>query len=198
MTNRRWPVVAGLVVALLVSVLSLSIASAENDNGIPARLSQIEALLKTLVDAVTPGPPTVQNTTRLLFPFVTNTAGFDSGLSVANTGRDSTGTVGRAGSCTIHYFGTVGVGAAPAPQTTSTPIPVGGLLTFVLSSGGNFGIAGTPNFQGYLEIVCDFPFAHGYGLLTDGPIGQARVGASLPVLVLPVKRSNAAEESLGH
>jgi hypothetical protein len=126
--------------------------------------------------------------TRLLFPFVTDQAGFDTGITVSNTGLDSTGQVGVAGKCTIHYFGQVAAGgpaSAPAPQTTNAAIPPGGQLVFLLSSGGGFGITGAPNFQGYLEIVCGFPYAHGYGLVTDGPIGTARIGSSIPVLVLP-------------
>jgi hypothetical protein len=103
--------------------------------------------------------------------------------------------VGQSGACTIYYFPISG--PAPAPQTTNAVVPPGGQLTFTLSTGGNLGIAGRPGFQGYIEIVCDFPFAHGYGLLTDGPIGAARVGTSLPVLVLPLVRTSALEETLG-
>jgi hypothetical protein len=66
-------------------------------------------------------------------------------------------------------------------------------LTFVLSSGGNFGITGTPGFQGYLEITCEFRFAHGFNFITDGPIGQARVAASSPVLVLPLNFRQSPE-----
>ena len=168
-----------------------TVASAQG-NGIPERLSRIEELIRSLA----PEPPTIQNTTRLLFPFVTNQAGFDTGIAVSNTGLDSSGTVGSAGTCTIHYFGqTTGGGATPASQTTNAPIPPGGQLAFVLSSGGNFGIAGRPNFQGYIEIDCAFPFAHGFGFLTDGPIGQARVGTTIPALVLPTQR--IAPESAG-
>ena len=181
----------------VVLLLGLPVSAANNDTAVPARLDAIEALLQQVANALKPATPGPQKT-RLLLPFVTNQAGFDTGISIANTGKDSTGVVGKAGVCTISYFGTMtGGGATPASQTTNAVVPPGGSLTFTLSSGGSFGIAATPGFQGYIEIVCDFPFAHGYGLVTDGPIGQARVGSSIPVLVLPHVRTSAVEESLG-
>jgi hypothetical protein len=60
-----------------------------------------------------------------------------------------------------------------------------------------FGIVGRPGFQGYIEVDRDFPPAHGYGLLTDGLIGVARVGTALPALVLDPKRPAAGVESVG-
>jgi hypothetical protein len=181
--------------AFAFCLITVTLASAQG-NGIPERLSRIEKLLQQIITSVTPEPPATQNTTRLLFPFVTNQAGFDTGVAVSNTGLDSSGTVGTAGTCTIHYFGqTTGGGSAPASQTTNAPIPPGGQLTFVLSTGGNFGIAARPGFQGYIEIDCAFAFAHGFGFLTDGPIGQARIGTTIPALVIPSQRT--AAESAG-
>ena len=176
----------------------LNAASAPaGDSAIPARLTAIEALLKQVADALKPPAPAPQKT-RLLIPYVTNWAGFDTGIAISNTGRDSTGTVGKAGRVTLHFFGSLSNGTpVVATQTTSADVPAGGLLTFTVSSGGSLGITGQPNFQGYIEVICDFPFAHGYGLLTDGPIGTARVGSSVPVLVLPSVRTSALEESLG-
>ena len=45
--------------------------------------------------------------TNLLFPFVTNQAGFDTGIAVANTSRDPFGNALRpqSGPCTINYYG---------------------------------------------------------------------------------------------
>src|SRR5688500_16420261 len=137
-------VVRTVVIASLVLLCRLPLSAANNDAAVPARLDAIEALLKQVADALKP-PPVAQQKTRLLIPFVSNQAGFDCGISIANTGRDSTGVIGKAGVCTIHYFGTMtGGGLAPAPQTTNAVIPPGGQLTFTVSSGGNFGIVGTP------------------------------------------------------
>ena len=57
-------------------------------------------------------------------------------------------------------------------------------MTFVVSSGGSHGIAGTPGFQGYLIVQCDFRYAHGFAFITDGPVGSARVAEGYLGLVM--------------
>jgi hypothetical protein len=143
--------------------------------------------------------------TNLLFPFVTAQSGFDTGIAISNTSADhfsSPGDRRQAGRCTINYFGNVaGGGNAPNPQTTNADIPAGGQLTFVLSSGGNFGISGTPNFQGYIFARCLFRYAHGFAFVTDGPIGQARVAEGYLALIVdrdPFDSRGTVAESLGH
>ena len=174
--------------ALALCLIMVTVAFAQG-NGIPERLSRIETLLNQIVAFIMPEPPAIQNTTRLLFPFVTNQVGFDTSIAVSNTGLDSSGMVGNAGTCTVRYYGqTTGGGAAPASQTTNAPIPPGGHLVFTLSAGGSFGIAATPGFQGYIEIDCAFPFAHGFGLLAD--VGVSRVATTIPALVLPAHRTS--------
>jgi hypothetical protein len=105
--------------------------------------------------------------TDILFPFVTNQSGFDTGIAIANTSLDPFGTPAQAGACTINYYGaTTGGGAAPAAQTSSV-VPAGTELVFSLSSGGNLGIAATPGFQGYIIAVCKFQYAHGFAFISD-------------------------------
>src|SRR5437763_9904088 len=105
--------------------------------------------------------------TALLYSFVTNQAGFDTGLVITNASLNPFGTTGRAGTCIISYYGNVvGLGFAPAPQTT-TVIPAGGQVTFTLSGGGGAGIAATPGFQGYVIATCNFPQAQGLAAVTD-------------------------------
>lgn len=128
--------------------------------------------------------------TRLLFPFATNQAGFDTGISIANTAADSSGgfTNGRAGTATLYFFG---VNAPPAP-VVSPSIGVGATYSTSLSTSA-------PGFQGYVEVVCDFPYAHGYGILSD--LGATKLAANIPALILPVPnnafRPNGMPESLG-
>jgi hypothetical protein len=144
--------------------------------------------------------------TNLLFPFVTAQAGFDTGLAISNTSADHFANPQdrrQGGRCTINYFGNVtGGGNAPNPQTTNADVPAGGQVTFVLSSGGNFGISGTPGFQGYIFARCLFRYAHGFAFITDGPVGQARVAEGYLALVVTEDpfdddRGTVAE-SLGH
>ena len=88
-------------------------------------------------------------TTTLLFPFVTNQQGFDTGLAISNTSKE-------AGSCTITYSGA----AAPTPLTTQAV--AGGSQWIALSS------AISPGFQGYLTAACGFREAHGFAFVSNG------------------------------
>ena len=129
-------------------------------------------------------------TTTLLFPFVTNQAGFDTGMAISNTSSDWLGTDPQTGACTIHYHGaTTGGGAAP-PEQTSTPIAGGEQLIFTLSGGNNAqNITGAPEFQGYIIAVCEFQFAHGFAFITDGFGGIPALAQGYLALVIPVTPS---------
>ena len=107
----------------------------------------------------TGGDPTniitiVKCTTQILFPFVSNRAGYDTGLVVSNTSEDWLGTQPQDGTCTIHYHGTtLGDGASPPDDTTSV-IFAGEQLIWLLS-GGNAAqeVDPTPEFQGYIIVL---------------------------------------------
>jgi hypothetical protein len=127
--------------------------------------------------------------TNLLFPYVTNWAGFDTGIAIANTSDDPFSDPQnrrQAGRCRMNYFGKLPNGNAPTTlrEETDREVAAGETITFVLSSGGGLGIRGNPNFQGYIIAQCDFRFAHGFAFITDGPIGQARVAEGYLALVL--------------
>jgi hypothetical protein len=124
-------------------------------------------------------------TTQLMWPFVTNQFGFDTGFSIANTTRDPFGTPNAAGPCTLNYFGaTTGGGAAPNPQTSAV-IAAGSHIVWTLSGGNSAaGITGTPGFQGYIIAVCQFPLAHGFGFITDGFGGVPTIAEGYLALVL--------------
>ena len=80
-------------------------------------------------------------------------------------------------------------------------VEAGAQLLFVLSSGGNLGIAGTPGFQGYIIAQCRFQYAHGFAFITDGPIGQARVAEGYLALVMDAgigTRTGSLSEVLAH
>jgi hypothetical protein len=100
-------------------------------------------------------------TTSLLFPFVTNQLGFDTGLAISNTSTDPFGTNGataQAGTCTLNFYGS----GAPSPANVTTPsVPSGTTYAQALS-----GVAA--GFQGYMIAQCAFQFAHGFAFITDG------------------------------
>jgi hypothetical protein len=105
---------------------------------------------------------------NVLFPFVTNQAGFDTGIAIANTTQDPFGTAPQQGTVTLNYYGTTtGGGAAPAAQTTTDVVPAGSELVFTLSNGGNLGVAATPGFQGYIIAQAQFQYCHAFAFISD-------------------------------
>ena len=138
-------------------------------------------------------------TTNILFVFLTNQAGFDSGIAISNTSVDPFGTAPQSGPCKLNYYGeTTGGGAAPAAQTSAV-VPAGKQLTAVLSTGGNYGIAATPGFQGYMIAQCQFQYAHGFAFISD--VGANRVSEAYLGLILDSALSSRtlfASEILGH
>ena len=138
--------------------------------------------------------------TNILFPFLTNQQGFDSGVAIANTSADTAGTAAQAGPCTLNYFGgTTGGGGAPARQKSGV-IEAGAMLRFTLSNGGNLAIAATPGFQGYMIASCDFQYARGFVYISD--VGQNKVSEAYLGLILDQGRALARYgnqvESLTH
>ncbi|MCS6951972.1 MAG: hypothetical protein NZM33_03845 [Bryobacteraceae bacterium] len=134
--------------------------------------------------------------TLLLFPFVTNVAGWDTGIAISNTSSDPIGTPAQAAACRLHYYGTPTVAAQTTPVISN-----GEQLAFTLSSGG--GVVGTtktcaatgtlqcaaPGFQGYIIAVCDFQFAHAFAFVSD--LGASRVAHGYLALVIPDRTPRA-------
>jgi len=102
--------------------------------------------------------------TSVLFPFVTNQLGFDTGLVLANTSTDVLGFGGKSlaapnsGTCLLSFFGA----GAPTPSSgVADPLGVnttGGTHAFLLSS-----VA--PGFQGYVIATCPMLYIHGYAFI---------------------------------
>jgi hypothetical protein len=93
--------------------------------------------------------------TLLLFPYVTSAAGFDTGLSIANTTADPLGTAAQTGTCTFNWYG-----APTLAANTSPTIAAGTIYAFNL--GGL-----QSGFSGYMIAVCNFQFAHGFAFVAD-------------------------------
>ena len=138
-------------------------------------------------------------TTNVLFPFLSNQIGFDSGVAISNTSTDPFGTSPQSGPCKLNYYGeTTGGGAAPAAQTSQV-VATGKQLLFTLSSGGNLGIAATPGFQGYMIAQCGFQYAHGFAFISD--VGAQKFAEAYLALTLDNNlgsRTGFVSEVLGH
>jgi hypothetical protein len=125
--------------------------------------------------------------TSLLWPYITNQAGFDTGMVISNTSMDPWGNSQQSGACMIYYYGyTTGGGAQPAPVATPV-VPSGQHAVWTLSTGGTVQTAGgtiaaVPGFQGYAIAICQFQYAHGYGFISD--IGATHLAQGYLALIL--------------
>jgi hypothetical protein len=135
--------------------------------------------------------------TNLLFPFVTNTNGFDTGIAISNTSTDPFGTTPQAGTITVYPYGD------NQPASFSLGSLASGKTTTFLASGQ------LPNFQGYVIAQCLFQYAHGFAFVSD--FGARNLAMGYLALVIPEpafgnsgrlaqdlsKSSNGAGEQLG-
>jgi hypothetical protein len=124
-------------------------------------------------------------TTTLLWPFVTNQLGFDTGLAISNTSTDPFGTAGatpQAGTCTLNFYGN----GAPTPNNvTSANIPSGSTLAVTMSS-----VAA--GFQGYIIAQCQFQFAHGFAFITNLQAANGGQGGQTSYLASVIPDVNQA------
>jgi len=110
--------------------------------------------------------------TVLLYPYVTNTAGFDTGIAIANTTSDPFGTRTQNGSCTLNFYGT----AAPSVAVNTGNIATGTVYATLASTAA-------AGFNGYMIAVCNFQLAHGFAFISD--LGARNLAMGYLALVLP-------------
>jgi len=109
--------------------------------------------------------------TLLLFPFITNQSGFDTGIAIANTSQDPIGTTTQAGTCTLTWYGSPGT----VPAVTTGSIAAGTVYTTLASTSAS-------GFQGYMFALCNFQMAHGFAFVSD--IGARNLAMGyLPLIV---------------
>jgi hypothetical protein len=120
--------------------------------------------------------------TLLLFPFVTNISGFDTGIAIANTSMDPIGTAAQSGNCVLSWYD--GTTKAP-PNVNSGNILTGAVYTTLASTSA-------PGFSGYMFALCNFQYAHGFAFISD--IGARNLAMGYLALVInngDVARPNA-------
>jgi ABC-type glycerol-3-phosphate transport system permease component len=122
------------------------------------------------------------NTTNLLFSYVTNAAGFDTGISISNTGTDPFGTVGQAGTCTFNWYGAAFTGATPTPNI----LPGTTYVTLVSTTLNNV----TGGFSGYMIAQCRFSYAHGFAFISDLGARNLAMGYLAPVVCSDRRRNS--------
>jgi hypothetical protein len=119
--------------------------------------------------------------TLLLFPFVTNVSGFDTGIAIANTSTDPVGTTAQNGACVLSWYD----GTGKTPNVNSGNIATGTVYTTLASTSA-------PGFTGYMMALCNFQYAHGFAFISD--IGARNLAMGYLALVInngDVARPNA-------
>lgn len=122
---------------------------------------------------------------NLLFPYVTQAPGYDTGIAIANTTADPYGTTNQFGAVEMWYYGTLtNGGAAPGAQCTNvaspgtcpgtTTVAAGQVLTYTLYNGSaQWGLDNRgAGFTGYMIAQAQFQYCHAFafiGGLGGGP-----------------------------
>ena len=136
--------------------------------------------------------------TLLLFPYVTNMGGFDTGLAISNTTQDPVGTAGQSGTCTLNWYD--GSGKFPVTNLKVTD------FTNANTTTGNAGTTWVgltsnlaANFTGYMFALCQFQYAHGFAFISD--LGARNLAMGYLALVVNNGTASArgpASETLGN
>jgi len=145
----------------------------------------------------------------LLFPFVTNAGGYDTGFSISNTSATvANDTIlnnasTSSGTFTLRFW--PADGTAPVAQTSSVPVPAGGTATFIASSGNPaYGLnPGPSGFTGYVTVTSNFQYCHGFAYISAIGAGPTTPGMSTSYtgLVMSSARAGGAvagAEALGN
>jgi hypothetical protein len=104
------------------------------------------------------------NFTTVLFPYVTNTGGYDTGIAITNASTLPTGVTSSiaasssSATCLATFYGT------GAPSTN--PYSVGTVTTGTIATFDVGTVA--PGFSGYVVVQCNFTGAHGYAFISNG------------------------------
>jgi hypothetical protein len=132
--------------------------------------------------------------TTLLFPFVTNQSGFDTGIAIANTSSDllnggtKSNAANQSGTCTINFFGS----SAPSAAVTTASVTAGTVYASAAST-----IA--PGFQGYAIASCNFLYGHGFAYVVYNLTQNngAAMGYLADVINADRKSTVAGEQTVG-
>jgi len=136
--------------------------------------------------------------TVLLFPYVTDFYGFDTGIAISNTSLDSLAAAFTAtpqsGTCSVTFFGgggiattlgTAGVYSSTADTAlTNGVIAAGQTWAFSMSTiDPGYNSAPTYGTTGYAIATCNFQYGHGYSFVSD--TGIRNFAAAYLALIIP-------------
>lgn len=110
--------------------------------------------------------------TVLMFPYVTNVSGYETGMAISNTSKDPFGTPTSSGACSVYFYGAnqpAGAMAFTDPANGNSTIAAGAMIANTATNLLNPTGTTTPivNFNGYAIAVCNFQFAHGFAFVQN-------------------------------
>jgi hypothetical protein len=129
----------------------------------------------------------------LLFPYVTNEAGFDTSIQIANTTLDGAAlgvqtASKQPGTCKLILYPTAA--ATGAVGTTQNSF-----VTPTLAAGGSYQVLlskAYPKLSGYMFAVCNFLNAHGFGYFVGPSSNGGVLTQGALALVVPTTRNTGA------
>jgi hypothetical protein len=125
-------------------------------------------------------------TTNLLFPWVANFAGLDTGLAISNTSDDPYNTEPQTGTCEVNLY--------PTDTTTNNGVALTGPATITTSSIAPGSVwrstlSGQTAFRGkagYIIAICEFQYGHGFAFFTDNfGVGSPATAQGYLALIIP-------------
>jgi len=134
--------------------------------------------------------------TILLFPYITDYTGFDTGIAISNTSLDNlpVGASPQTGACSVNFYGaggaattlgTSGVYSSTVDTTLTNGLIAPGQTWAFALSGIDPGYLSTPTYGtvGYAIATCNFQFAHGYSFVSG--TGIRNFAAAYLALIIP-------------
>jgi hypothetical protein len=123
------------------------------------------------------------NATTLIFPYTTNSGGYDTGIAITNASTLPKGVTpiltnsASSASCSATFYGT---GVPSTNPYSLGVVATGSIATFDVGT-----VA--PGFSGYIIVTCNFEGAHGYAFITNGLGTGTGVAANYvaPIIAAP-------------
>jgi len=150
-------------------------------------------------------------TTNLLFPFVTNANGFETGIAISNTTKDPFGTTTQSGLCTLNFYqsgvsGATNPTAVTAPnlaEGTNQPYLAGETYAFTLTQALGVNTANPATFQGYIIAQCSFNLGHAFAYILGGLqpgmfVNPTNTAMGYLAIVLPRGNTGSTADSNGN
>ena len=145
--------------------------------------------------------------TTLLFPFVSNAGGFETGISIANTSLGSSPSAfinsvknsAQSGTCNLAFYpasSTNSYTPSQAPngnETSTSPFLTGESYAFTLTQALAVNSANPATFTGFMLAQCNFQYAHGFAYITYGGLGTPN-GVAMGYLAEVLSRGTTSAE----